>query len=243
MSPALRRSDGVVSGASEKPRRPRADEVRFRKEAGRLREEAARCRNGASRALVDYYSFLRSVEVGGMWQRWGYPRFDDVVRSVEADLAEYRSFLKCLDAIGSEDTLREIGMEAADVVSNIPSSVNSRTDETVNARDAAVAEVLALARRHGTTPSRQMVWEIRRKHYKREAAEESPAARYLRRIKELEADKRRLEAKVQKLERENAELRERCDAVPIPGSARSPSRRPPVAARTGRGRSGMVARA
>ena len=132
--------------------------------SNRLRATAIACTADYFRHLLESEEDPRLQE---RWQRAGVATYADLLRLTErCDVSLYEKFKLAVAQFGHR-RVREIGVQQASVLMQVPGDAESRRSPGVPAREAAIAEVEAARDRQGSVGVPQ-VHSIARKHFDRE---------------------------------------------------------------------------
>ncbi|MFA5053155.1 MAG: hypothetical protein WC565_03810 [Parcubacteria group bacterium] len=172
-----------------------------------------------SEAGIDFLLSLVEFEAdeaswrSGVGGAYGWATFTEVLHVINTLLVvkRFERFKSALKIMGI-DTIRKIGVDAAEKVATIPPDAKSKHVRG-KAIPAVIAELIEFRNRNGTGASSRTADSVIRKHYVSKPPVNSKKENAFDELKTenkmLRAENKRLKARVVALETENAGLRER----------------------------------
>lgn len=202
----------------------------------RFEQAVAKCsrlRAAFAEAGVDFMVSVMQFEAdesawkSGVDGEYGWATFGEALHT-SGLLLKHRldKFKAAVEACGSIEEVRQIGMPAAEWILRIPAGAKSKISET-SAREATMHELIEIRRRTGKEPTAWAAKSVATKYYAlpKPDASERPESAYDRLVRE----NRDLKAQVKRLDADNARLREQVREhggdPDSPGTARRPNKR------------------
>jgi uncharacterized coiled-coil protein SlyX len=173
-------------------------------------QEALRLRAAWSEAGVDFFQYLVDWEKdeskwkGDAGAKTGYSTFPEVLHATNITKPHRLSKFKELVSRFGLESVRAIGIDAAEEAMKIPEHVPSRREPNVPAANAVVRDLCDFRQRNSTPPSTMTARSNVRQHYEPPTKEHDEEPTFDDRVKELEHENAQLKKALSAKDREIA---------------------------------------